>query len=126
MNMKRTSDKELFQNAKPEIFEKGRILRKVMTTAEKILWNELRGKKINGLRFRRQHQVSRFVVDFYCHEKKLVIELDGEVHNSDESKERDQSRTEALESIGLRVIRFKNEEVMSELDRVIKKIEELV
>lgn len=122
----RTSDAEFFHGASPEIFERGRTLRKEMTTAEKILWNKLRRKKIKGLRFRRQHQISRFVVDFYCHEKRFVIELDGEVHNSNESKEKDQSRAEALKSFGLRVIRFKNEEVISELYKVIKTIEELV
>jgi very-short-patch-repair endonuclease len=103
-----TSDKELFQKAKPEIFQRGRELRKVMTTAEKILWNELRRKKINNLRFRRQHPLAKFVVDFYCHEKRLVIELDGPIHDTKESKEKDKYRTEALEQMGLKVIRFRN------------------
>ncbi|MDQ3022345.1 MAG: endonuclease domain-containing protein [Bacteroidota bacterium] len=121
-NMNRTSDADFFKNAKPEIFASGRKLRKQMTAAEIILWRELRGKKVNGLRFRRQHPVSRFVVDFYCHEKKLVIELDGEVHDSKEAKEKDESRTFALESLGLKVIRFRNEDVIDKLESVLEKI----
>ncbi len=118
-----TSDKALFQKASVEIFQAGRKLRKNMTLAEKILWRELRGKKLKSLRFRRQHPIGSFVVDFYCHEKKLVIELDGEVHDSNEAKQRDQSRTDALENFGLKVIRFRNEEVIDELEKVLRKIQ---
>ncbi len=125
MKNKTTSDKELFLKATPQIFHKGRELRKIMTTAEKILWNELRGKKINNLRFRRQHPLAKFVVDFYCHSKRLVIELDGTVHDSNEAKEKDKSRTDALNEMGLKVIRFKNEEVLDDLDRVVRRIIEL-
>ncbi len=121
-NNNRTSDADFFKNAKPEIFALGRKLRKQLTVAEKILWRELRGKKVNGLRFRRQHPISRFVVDFYCHEKKLVIELDGEIHDTKEAKEKDESRTLALETLGLRVIRFRNEDVIDKLENVMEKI----
>ena len=118
----RPSDAEFFFNAKPQIFYAARKLRKKMTTAEKILWRELRGRKLNSLYFRRQHPISSFVVDFYCHEKRLVIELDGKVHNRNEIKERDISRTFELERFGLRVIRFTNEEVIKQLDNVIEEI----
>lgn len=126
MSKKKSSDKELFQKAKPEIFQRGRELRKEMTSAEKILWDALRGKKLNGLRFRRQHPMSRFILDFYCHEKRLVIELDGEVHDSKEVIERDESRTIAIGQLRLKVIRFKNEEVLDDLDKVIERIKKIL
>ncbi len=120
--MKSTSDKELFQNATPVIFKLGRDLRKNMTKAEVILWNVIRGKNLKDLRFRRQHPIAKFVVDFYCHEKKLVIELDGNVHDTEEAKEKDKLRSELLEQLGLKVIRFRNEEVLNNLKEVVKKI----
>ena len=120
MKMKSISNKELFQKATPEIFHKSQELRRIMTKAEKILWNELRGKKLNNLKFRRQHPCSRFILDFYCHEKRIVIELDGEVHNT--QKVKDDSRTDALKEMGLKVIRFRNEEVVDDLERVLNRI----
>jgi len=111
-------------NAFPETFIKARILRKEITKTEKILWNEIRNRKISGYKFRRQHPVGQFIVDFFCPGKELVIEIDGGIHQEEDAKERDENRTAELERLGLRVIRFTNEEVLADLDRVIHKIME--
>ena len=79
----------LTYGASPEIFKRANSLKKEMTPAEKILWGELRNSKLDGHKFRRQHPIGKFIVDFYCHEKKLVIELDGGIHNNVDVKERD-------------------------------------
>ncbi len=112
----------MFKGAKRKHFENARKLRKKQTTAESLLWNELRGKRLEGLKFRRQHPIARFSVDFYCHEKSLVIEIDGEYHNSLQAQSKDKERTEALESLELIVIRFKNEEVIHNMAKVLKAI----
>ena len=122
----RTSDADIFKGAKKKHFELARKLRKNQTIAEELLWNELRKKKMEGLKFRRQHPIARFSVDFYCHEKALVIEVDGEYHNDLEAKVKDTERTEALESLELNVIRFTNEEVICDMARVLKAISEYV
>lgn len=97
-------------------------LRKHQTEPERILWEELKNKKLNGFKFRRQHPVSRFVVDFYCHNAKLVIELDGDVHKKPEVKENDLNRQMELEEFGLKVIRFSNNEVLMDKEKVLDTI----
>jgi very-short-patch-repair endonuclease len=108
--------------AKPDIFWNAKELRKSMTEAEDILWKHLRNKKLNGLKFRRQHPLDIFIADFYCHEKKLVIELDGGIHDILEQKEYDEGRTSELEGKGFKVIRFRNEEIMNDLEDVLNRI----
>lgn len=93
-----------------------------MTEAEDILWKHLRNKKLNGLKFRRQHSLDIFIADFCCHEKKLVIELDGGIHDILEQKEYDEGRTSELEGKGFKVIRFRNEEIMNDLEDVLNRI----
>jgi very-short-patch-repair endonuclease len=90
------------------------------TIQEKMLWEELSGKKLLGLRFRRQFPVGRYIVDFYNHQHKLVIEIDGEIHK--EQKEYDENRDRYLEGCGLHVIRFTNTEIESDLPGVINSI----
>jgi very-short-patch-repair endonuclease len=119
-----TTDLELFYGAKPSVFEKARELRKNMTEAETILWSALRRKNLDGHRFRRQHPIDRFIADFYCHKARLVIEVDGEIHNEDEQKEYDEGRNAELERYGLKVIRFTNEQVKNDLEKVVLEIEE--
>ena len=97
-----------------------REMRKEPTDTENILWQELRGHKLNRLKFRRQHSIDKFIVDFYCREKKLIIEVDGEIH--DFQKENDSIRQEFLEEFGYTVLRFKNEEIINDLKRVLEKI----
>ena len=93
-----------------------------MTEAEKILWEALRNRKLIGAKFRRQHPISVFILDFYCHEYKLVVEIDGGVHEDVEVKEYDKGREEELRELKLKVIRFKNEEVMENLKEVLEQI----
>ncbi|WP_461634355.1 endonuclease domain-containing protein [Labilibaculum euxinus] len=93
-----------------------------MTKSEKLLWTEIRNRKLNGLKFRRQHPINIFIADFYCHEIKLVIELDGNIHDSEENKEYDEGRTAELEYLGVKVIRFTNEEVINSMTNVLAKI----
>jgi very-short-patch-repair endonuclease len=119
----KTIEREFYYSAGKEVLYKGRILRKKMTSSEKILWQYLRNKKFLGKIFRRQHPVSQFIVDFYCHQAKLVIEVDGSIHNIKENKEYDENRTFELESFGLKVIRFKNEEIKNNIQYVLKIIE---
>jgi very-short-patch-repair endonuclease len=99
---------------------KARILRKSMTSAEKTLWNRLRRGQLNGMYFRRQHPYGIYILDFFCHETNLAIEVDGAIHLG--NKEYDEERTQYIESTGLRVIRFSNEEIEEKVDKVIKAI----
>ena len=114
---------DLFYGASPEIMRIARELRKNLTEAEKILWQELRNRKLGGFKFRRQHPVSNFIADFYCHTVKLIVELDGGIHRDPEIREHDNSRTHEIEKFGIKIIRFNNDEVYKNLDDVLKKIE---
>ena len=113
----------LFYNAPPHIMAFAKELRKNMTPAEKALWDKIRNRKVANCKFRRQHPIDIFIADFYCHEKKLVIEIDGEIHNA--QKEHDINRTAEMENYGIRVIRFTNDEIENELEKVVEKIEEV-
>jgi very-short-patch-repair endonuclease len=108
--------------AKPGIFENAKELRKSMTEAEEILWKHLRGNKLDGLKFRRQHPLDIFIADFYCHQRKLIIELDGGVHDTLDQKEYDEGRTFELERKGFKILRFRNEEVINDIENVLHKI----
>ena len=99
--------------------EKARYLRKEETLAEKILWQELRDRKL-GIKFRRQHPAEKFILDFYAPEIKLAIELDGKIHK--ENKEYDKLRTEYLKSKNINIIRFWNSEIENNLETVMLKI----
>ena len=94
-----------------------------MTKAEAVLWKKLKDRKVFNTKFRRQHPVSIFIVDFYCHEYKLVIEVDGDIHNDEKACEYDLGRTEVLNKFGLKVIRFTNNQILYSLNTVIKKIQ---
>jgi very-short-patch-repair endonuclease len=97
-------------------------LRKNMTYAEKVLWQQLRNRKLDNLKFRRQHPVAIFILDFYCHEKKLAIEVDGGIHNNEEQKEWDENRTYELNEFGIVILRFSNEEVIDKTEMVVDSI----
>jgi len=103
-------------------FQKAEELRKHMTKAELILWEELRNKKLLGLKFRRQHPISRFIADFYCHKHKLVIELDGEIHLKNYVAINDKKREDEIKSLGITVLRFKNNEIINHLESVLQQI----
>ncbi len=99
-----------------------RELREKATSAERTLWDCIKSKKLQGLKFRRQHGIGRWVVDFFHGASRTVIELDGTIHNDPEVREHDRVRQEYLESIGCTVLRFKNEVVFYHLEIVIQKI----
>ena len=101
-----------------------RLLRKRATPAEVMLWEEIRNRKLNGLKFRRQYPVSGFILDFYCAEKNLGIELDGSIH--DTQKEYDQIREQLISESGIRILRFSNQEIMENMEEVKTKIENLI
>jgi len=90
------------------------------TPAEAALWRALRGRQVAGPRFRRQHPVGRFILDFYCPAKKLVVEVDGGVH--DDQTAHDEARTAQLEAHGYRVLRIRNEQVLTDLPSVLDQI----
>lgn len=92
-------------------------LRRTMTPAEKTLWERLRAGRLEGIHFRRQQVIDRFIVDFYCHQADLVIEVDGGIHV--EQAEYDQERNQQLQARGLRVLRFTNNEINQQLDVVL-------
>jgi very-short-patch-repair endonuclease len=104
----------------PNIEKSARLLRQNQTPAEQHLWNALRNKQLMGLRFRRQHPVGRFILDFYCPAQKLVIEVDGGIH--DLQQDHDAKRTQEIERYGYRVLRFRNEEVLENLEWVLESI----
>ena len=92
------------------------------TDAEAILWSRLKRKQLLGRKFRRQHSIGRYIVDFFCYSENLAIELDGEVHQLDFKKESDRVKSDFLEKEGIRVLRFDNEEVFRSIDQVIERI----
>ena len=104
------------------IIQAARVLRHEQTTAEKILWEALRGRRLAGLKFRRQHPYNRFILDAFCVEHQLEIEVDGGIHTTTSQAELDVERTQFLELHGIRVLRFKNEEIENNLDEVLKRI----
>lgn len=112
----------MHHKASLEIFRRAKELRERMTPAEQILWEKLRARRINGLHFRRQHPISKYIVDFYCHTIQLVIELDGEIHQKRDQKERDKRREEDLSKLGLHILRFSNQEVLDELPSILTRI----
>ncbi len=103
-----------------ESVQRARQLRKDSTFPERLLWSRLRGSRLGGLKFRRQYPIDPYVVDFYCHEASLAVELDGDSHN-DRAKQ-DQRRTEFLEDRGLRIVRFLNDDVLGDIDSVLTAI----
>jgi len=104
------------------LYEYAKALRQNPTNAEELLWQQLKNKKLGGLKFRRQHAISKFIADFYCHEKKLVVEVDGNVHDLTEVKENDDARQGWFNEIGLKVIRFTNEQIITGMHKVLKEI----
>lgn len=123
MRGKTIIERSMFYGASPEIFERAKKLRNNLTSSEAKLWNYLRNN-INGFKFRRQHPIDMFIADFYCHKAKLVIEIDGEIHNSIEQQEYDLDRTLELKNFGIKVIRFTNKEVNENIQEVISKVVE--
>ncbi|MBE0598302.1 MAG: endonuclease domain-containing protein [Desulfuromonadales bacterium] len=93
-------------------------LRRNSTDAERLLWQHLKAKQFEGLKFRRQEQIGRFIVDFVCYEKEIIVEADGSQHALE--KEKDEERTQWLNSQGFMVLRFWNHEILTNIDGVLE------
>jgi very-short-patch-repair endonuclease len=115
-----------------KIRKQARDLRNSMTESEKLLWKELKGKKLSGYRFLRQHPIlykgnltryNYFIADFYCDEKKVIIEVDGPIH--EKSEDYDEYRDSELKELGINVIRIKNEE-LENMNKVLSKISNFI
>lgn len=105
---------------------KRKLLRKASTKTENILWQFLRAKRLKKLKFFRQYGIGEYIVYFYCPKLKLVIELDGEIHFNKPHKEYDNIRDEFMRSLNILVVRFKNEEVIDNIDLVLEKLEIII
>ena len=114
--------KKLHDKSYLKLFRKE--LRKDLTPAEAFLWNYLKTRKFENRKFRRQHSIGNFIVDFYCAEEKLIIELDGEAHMNINAEEYDAKRTIYLEKQGFKVIRFENKMVFDFLPSVLNEIQD--
>ncbi len=112
----------MFYGASPIIFELAKKLRNNVTSTEMILWGRL-NQYFPELKFRRQHPISIYIADFYCHSKKLIIELDGSIHNLLDVKSNDLVRQKNLEDLGLKIIRFTNKEITNNLEQALQTIE---
>jgi cyclase len=115
-------EKKMFLKASAPIFERAKEHRNNPTHSERLLWNYLRTRPLN-YKFRRQHPIALYIADFYCHELKLIIEVDGNVHNELEVIFNGAERQKHLESEGLSFLRFTNDEVGGQLENVIRTIE---
>ncbi|QJD78350.1 endonuclease domain-containing protein [Spirosoma rhododendri] len=113
---------DMFYGASPALFAKAKQLRLNQTTAEKMLWNHLKGSKLGGFRFKAQHPIQWFIADFYCHEAKLVVELDGSVHDNADQQVYDDNRSYCIGELNITVIRFSNEEVFTNIKAVLTRI----
>jgi very-short-patch-repair endonuclease len=102
------------------IIELARDLRKNPTPAERILWEESKEKKLEGFKFRNQHPVYRYILDFFCHEKRLAIEVDGDIHKK--RSDYDEFRDEFLKSMGITTLRFQNKDVIDSILGVLQTI----
>lgn len=119
------NEPNMFYGASNIIFENAKRLRNNVTEAENLLWQVISNKQL-GVKFRRQHPISCFIADFYCHEVKLIIELDGSIHDLPEVSNNDIERQRIIEQFGIKIIRFKNTELYNNLDSVLEKIKETI
>ncbi len=108
---------------KPKEKEKRRKLRRNQTYVEKIVWIYLRDRRLLGYKFRRQYSVDYYVIDFYCSELKLPVEIDGESHDVPEQKEYDIKRQKYLETFGIKFVRIKNDELLGNPNKAFERIE---
>ena len=106
----------------PQFKERRRQLRNSLTPAEALLWKNLQRSQVDGRKFRRQHSVGRYVVDFYCPARRLAVEVDGQGHFDSTRSEYDVKRTRFLEQQGIRVLRFENRQVFESLEEVLAAI----
>ena len=115
----------MFYGSSPIIFANARKLRNELTDSEVIFWLLLK-QHFPNYRFKRQHPVSQYIADFYCHKLKLIIEIDGGIHLSDEVRNNDKLRDEFMQSLGLKIIRFTNDEVCKNGELAVEKLKEII
>lgn len=120
--IRKTREYLLHLGAQEETFSTAHSLRKSITEAEEVLWKELKNRRLKGLKFRRQHPIHWYIADFYCHEKQLVIEIDGGIHMKATVKEHDENRSAEFDRLGINVIRFTNKQVLESLEKVLEEI----
>ena len=106
----------------PDILRNARELRKTQTDAENLLWHLLRNRRFCGVKFRRQYPIGGYILDFYCHEAALAIELDGDGHASSDQAAYDDERTKVLQGAGIKVLRFWNNDLLRNLEAVLESI----
>ena len=107
---------------KKEYLKKRQYLRKNMTKTEIFLWSKLKGKQLNGLKFRRQYGIKKYTVDFYCTELKLAIEIDGGVHYYNSRIESDKQRQKDIEALGIKVLRYTSNDIIKNINGVLQDI----
>lgn len=112
--------KEKKMKLDPQLLVFAKTMRHTATDAENLMWQLIRAKRFMNLKFRRQHVIAPYIVDFYCHEISLVIELDGSQHGTDDAIEYDAERTKFLEALNLKVVRYWNHEVLQNMDVVLE------
>jgi cyclase len=117
--------KQMFMGASSLIFKNAAVLRNNMTPAEMVLWGYLKGSQL-GAKFRRQHPLGIYIADFYCHQHKIAIELDGSIHSLPEIAMHDLERQINIEKDGIKVLRFKNEEIFNQLEKVLNTIKQAI
>lgn len=113
----------MYRHQRVLIVDRAKDLRKRSTEAEVVLWEELRKRKLGGYKIRRQHPLGPYIADFYCPQRKLVIEIDGGIHDDADVKKHDEIRQKAIEYYGIKVIRFRNEDVLGRMEFVLAEIE---
>ena len=119
-------DHGMWKGAPAENFRKAKELRSRMTEAEKLLWKKLQLPPFRQYKFRRQHPLHYFIVDFYSHSSQLIIEVDGQYHESADQKKLDQERSEILQFQGVKEIRFRNEEILGDIDKVLEELKQKI
>jgi len=112
---------DMFLGASPKLFGFAKQLRLHETEAEKLLWSRLSCKRL-GVKFRRQHPIHSYVADFYCHSHKLVVEVDGPIHDSVEKKLYDATRTSCFNEFKIRVVRFTNDQILNDIETALENI----
>jgi imidazole glycerol-phosphate synthase subunit HisF len=117
--------KSMFYESSPIIFANARKLRDEPTSSEIIFWSLLK-QHFSNFRFKRQHPISQYIADFYCHKLNLVIEIDGSIHDTEEVKNNDKLREEFLETLNLIIVGFTSDEVCKNGESVVKKLKELI
>src|SRR5690554_3946508 len=119
-------DRGMHKGAPPSSFKKAQNLRRNMTPSEERLWGYLKNKKFQGLKFRRQHPIHLYVVDFYCHQLGLIIEVDGLYHDDGLQIKKDLERSNILKSQNLHILRFSNQEVDNSIEKVLADLREYI